>query len=165
MRKESVGPDVLHQMGYEPRDADLKSVLNSVFALFAFFLVTMGITVLLYSIFVPNWAKLNDREPLPPGRRLPPNPQLQTAPRRDMELYRQAEDKTLAGQNGAMSVEQAIDAVAEQKGIAGIRGTAIKERGTAYPGALSAGGATRTDTERSEAGATPVTGADIRNQV
>lgn len=143
MRRESTSPDLLAQMGYEPRDINFKQVMLGVFSLIGFFIATIIATIFLYSIFVPDWAKLGNRQEIPTNRRLPPHPQLQTDPRRDFELYRQAEDRTLEGKGydgktaEGISVEQAIDVIATEKGIAGIKGAELSERGTGYPGMTS----------------------------
>lgn len=142
MRSEQTNPDLLQQMAYEPKDVNIKQVLMGVVALLIFFVICMGVIAFLYNIFIPDWGKLGRQEPLPVGRRMPPQPQVQTNPKRDFELYRQAEDKTISGQGTAMSVEQAIDAMATQKGISGLRGDALHQQGSGYPGQTSAVGAT-----------------------
>ena len=134
-------PDLLSQMGYEPTDVNLRSVFTGIIALFVFIALAMLFTAGLYTVFIPGWYKAETRMPMPAGRRMPPHPQIQTEPRRDMALYRQAEDALVAGKgndghghNATMSVDDAMTALATQKGIAGVRGDAPAMRGNAYPG-------------------------------
>jgi len=142
MRKTNAEmPDLLSKMGYEARDVSLQGIFIGIAALFVFILIAMVGSVILYNIFIPDWYKGTTRIPIPAARRLPPHPQLQTEPRRDMVLYREAEDEMVAGRaddghghRAKMSVNDAINMMATQRGIAGVRGDASPVSGGSYPG-------------------------------
>ena len=142
MRKANAPmPDLLSQMGYEPTDVNLRGVFTGIIALFVFIFVTMGVSIVLYNVFIPDWYKTGSQQPMPAGRRMPPHPQIQTEPRRDMAFYREAEDALVAGKtddghghSATMSIDDAMNALATQNGIAGVRGDAPALRGNAYPG-------------------------------
>jgi hypothetical protein len=142
MRSEPTNEELQVAIGYETRDINLRPIIWSIIALLIFFTFCQGVILLFYAIAIPDWSKLGHSEPMPVNRRFPPYPQLQTDPHQDISLYRQAEEKELAGQGVAMTVEQAIDTLATQKGIAGIKGDAHRERGEGYPGQTSAIGKT-----------------------
>ena len=131
--------DLLSQMGYENRDISLNAIITWIVGLFGFIAVVTGATILLYNFFVPPGVELERVSPLASVRRLPPYPQLQTAPKRDMIEYRQAEDAILTtvtkGREGQanLPIPDAIDAVAN-RGISGISGTGESKLSPAYPG-------------------------------
>lgn len=135
------GPDLLAEMKYEHRDIALEKLMWFIGVFFIGFIAAMLITVGIYQFFIPNWAKLGKIPEPSPYRRLPPLPQVQVNPQRDMELFRLAEDKQVSGEQGAvpgtksaMTVTAAIDQLAGQDGIAGIKGTTEAKRGEFYPG-------------------------------
>lgn len=138
----AVDRDLLRSMGYEPRDVALNTLVRWLAFLFVFIGFTTAITLILYKLFVPKTAELEKVAPLavkPAGRRLPPNPQLQASPKRDMMQFRRAEDRVLNGYTYsragqvALPVDSAIDQLANA-GISGIRGTATPGLPTGYPG-------------------------------
>jgi hypothetical protein len=140
-RPDATTPDLLEQLGYEPRDIDLRRIFFWIGMLFILIAGASVASVVCYAIFIPGWAKLGQPMPIPANRRLPPNPQVQVNPKKDMALYQQAEDRVLRAEIGDgkspkpnLSVDQAVDLMASERGIAGIRGTAVRQRGTAYPG-------------------------------
>jgi hypothetical protein len=142
MRKpDATMPDLLEQMGYETRDIDLRRIFFWIAMLFVLIFGAMVISIVFYIIFIPGWAKLGQPTPIPANRRLPPHPQVQVDPKKDMRLYQLAEDRVLRAEIGdaksakpALSVDQAVDLMASERGIAGVRGTAVRQRGTSYPG-------------------------------
>ena len=131
--------DLLSQMGYENRDISLNTIALWVFFLFVFIAFTTLGTIKIYQWMVPAGAETERVSPLANVRRVPPYPQLQTAPRRDMMEFRQAEDAVIGGvtkgANGQlnMPIDRAIDAVAT-RGISGVSGTGGKPVSNAYPG-------------------------------
>lgn len=144
---KNVGPDLLESLKYERRDVSQQKLWGWIVIFFIGFIVSMFITAGIYAIFIPNWYKLGQVPAPSPYRKLPPVPQLQVDARRDMELYRQIEAKQVAGSEGAvpntkpsMTIEAAIDKLAGEEGIAGIKGTEVAERGTAYPGSRNFNG-------------------------
>ena len=82
--------------------------------------------------------------PLAHLKKVPPYPQLQADPRRDMNEYRQAEanvvngfasDGTMgAGAKNPLSISAAMDTLANDRGIAGVRGNSVEQESAAYPG-------------------------------
>jgi hypothetical protein len=144
---KNVGPDLLAEMQYEHRDVAQQKLWGWIGIFFGGFIASMVITAGIYAIFIPNWYKLGQVPAPSPYRRLPPHPQVQVEPKRDMQLFRQAETKQVLGQEGAtpgtqpkMTIEAAIDKLAGEEGIAGVKGTAVAERGTGYPGSRQFGG-------------------------
>lgn len=131
--------DLLSQMGYENRDVSLNTIALWVGILFVFIAITVVGTIKIYQWMVPASAETERVSPLVSVRRVPPYPQLQTAPKRDMMEFRQAEDAVIdgvtKGANGQANipVDRAIDAVAT-KGISGVAGTGGKPTSNAYPG-------------------------------
>lgn len=173
MRKADVDnnnmPDLLSQLGYEPRDVSLRGIFIGIGSLFVFIFVAMGVSIALYNLFIPDWYKSSTRMPMSAERRLPPHPQIQVEPKRDMALYRAAEDELVAGkiQDGhghtaKISIEDAMNKVATERGIAGIRGDAPAVRGNSYPGSTGlttgtspASNAPNADHDMAPAGGTP----------
>jgi hypothetical protein len=140
-KPDATMPDLLEQLGYEPRDIDLRRIFFWIGMLFLLIVGSMIISIIFYVIFIPGWAKLGQPVPLSANRRLPPNPQVQVNPKKDMALYQQAEDRVLRAEIGEgkspkpnLSVDQAVELMASDRGIAGVRGTAVRPRGTSYPG-------------------------------
>ena len=131
--------DLLSQMGYENRDISLNAIIGWIAGLFVFIAVITAGTIGIYNIFVPPSTELERVSPLASVRRVPPYPQLQTAPKRDMMEYRQAEDAILTevtkGREGQanLPIADAINAVAT-RGISGISGTGESKESLAYPG-------------------------------
>ena len=131
--------DLLSQMGYENRDISLNTIVLWIFVLFCFIAVTTVGTIFLYKFFVPASAELERVAPLASVRRVPPYPQLQASPKRDMIEFRQAEDAVLGGVTKAadghvnLPIDRAIDAIAA-RGIAGVSGTGEKPVSNSYPG-------------------------------
>lgn len=138
---KTAGPDLLEEMKYEHRDIALQKLMWFIAVFFVGFIAAMIVTVGIYQFFIPDWAKLG-RIPEPsPYRRLPPHPQIQVDPQRDMQEFRLAEDKQVSGEQGAvtgtkavMTVTAAIDKLAGDEGIAGIKGTTEAKRGDHFPG-------------------------------
>lgn len=141
MRKsQPLQEDLLAGLGYEPRDIALSTILRWVAFLFVFIFATLILSLGIYRFFVPAATEIGKSSPLLYQRTLPPNPQLQAYPKRDMMVWRQAEDALIAGKTKdpatgrpVMNVNEAIDRLAE-RGIAGIKGTKVRERGPGYPG-------------------------------
>ena len=140
-KPDATMPDLLEQLGYEPRDIDLRRILFWIAMLFVLIVGSMAISIVCYMVFIPGWAKLGQPTSIPANRRLPPHPQIQVDPKKDMTLYQLAEDRVLRAEIGDgkspkpnLSVDQAVDLMASERGIAGIKGTAIHQRGTSYPG-------------------------------
>ncbi len=131
--------DLLSQMGYENRDISFNTVAWSVVFLFAFAFVISVITLLIYNFFVPAKAKLEIVSPLASVRQVPPYPQLQVAPKRDMVEFRQAEDAVLTGVtkgsdgHTSIPIDQAMNAISE-RGISGVKGTQGRPQSIGYPG-------------------------------
>jgi hypothetical protein len=136
-----VSPNLLAQMGYETRDVALRPIMLSIVTLFVFIFLTLLVSAGIYQIFIPNWAKLGRPVAPPAARRLPPHPQIQAEPKHDMALFRRAEDRLLRGDEAdstgakqTMTIDQAMDTIATQRGIAGVTGTTLTQRGTSGPG-------------------------------
>ena len=131
--------DLLSQMGYENRDISLNTIIFWIFVLFCFIAVTTVGTIFLYKFFVPASVELERVSPLASVRRVPPYPQLQAAPKRDMIEFRQAEDAVLGGVTKAadghvnLPIDRAMDAIAA-RGIAGVTGTGTAPASNSYPG-------------------------------
>jgi hypothetical protein len=150
MRKEEspgtpVSPNLLAQMGYETRDVILRPLVVALGGLLALIVATLIFMFFLYQFFIPDWAKVGKPGLPSTARRLPPNPQLQADPKRDMVIFREAEDAvhtgTVADTTGAkptMKIEDAIETMATQTGIAGVTGTEVRQRGTSGPGQRTA---------------------------
>jgi hypothetical protein len=150
MRKDEspgtpVSPNLLAQMGYETRDVILRPLVMSLLALLVFIVVSLVSMFFLYQAFIPNWAKVGQPVTPPAARRLPPHPQIQAEPKQDMAIFRIAEDGVVSGNapdsTGArqtMRIEEAIDVMATQRGIAGITGTEVRDRGDSGPGQRTA---------------------------
>lgn len=147
--------DLLEQMGYETRDVSLPG-LSRWLIVFAVFLgaATIG-SLALYHKLIPDFARDQSSAPMMHVRHVPPFPQIQAEPRRDMMEYRTAEDGVLAGGPSASakagtSIDDAIATIANVRGISGIRGSALPKLGStnhSYPGggdygAASTNGAT-----------------------
>lgn len=153
MRKPDVQPtaDLLEQMGYEPRDIALSTILRWISFLFVFIFGTLVVSIGIYRFFVPTETQIGRSSPLLFQRSYPPNPQVQPYPKRDMMVWREAEDALIAGKAAdpltgrpVLPIDQAVDILATQRGIAGIRGNAVSERPDGYPGSgLYEVGATR----------------------
>lgn len=131
--------DLLSQMGYENRDISFNTVAWSVVFLFGFAFVISLITLGIYNFFVPTKVEQERVSPLMSVRRVPPYPQLQAAPKRDMIEFRQAEDAVLTGANkGAdghtsIPIDQAMNAISA-RGISGVSGTKTRPESISYPG-------------------------------
>lgn len=134
--------DQLVKLGYDTRDVALNTLVKWLVFLFVFIAGTTLVTMVLYNFFVPRRTELERIAPLAvatEGRRLPPNPQLQARPVRDMIQFRRAEERVIDGYTYtaqgqvAVPIDQAIDELAT-RGIAGIKGTKMPVRGTDYPG-------------------------------
>jgi hypothetical protein len=135
------GPNLLAQMRYEQRDANINKTMISIVIFIGFFVFSMVITLGIYAYFIPDWGKLGQIAKPLEYRPIPPHPQLQVEPKVEMAAYRMAEDKLVRGEQGsvpgtkpAMTIEAAIENIATERGISGVKGTALKERGNAYPG-------------------------------
>ena len=137
---DHVSPDILAQMGYETRDIALNTLVRWLFFLFAFIAVTVGATIGLYNWFVPNKVELERVSPLASTRRVPPHPQLQRSPKNDMIEYRQAEaaavEEESRNANGTVNipVSRAMEILANERGIAGIKGSQTAPVSNSYPG-------------------------------
>jgi hypothetical protein len=138
-------PNLLAQMGYETRDIILRPIMTGIASLFVFIALTLVVSVGIYQFFIPDFAKLGRPPEVSNARRLPPHPQIQAEPKRDMEIFRQAEDAVLSleapdadGSKAAMKIDDAISVLATQQGIAGVKGDKLTERGTSGPGRRTA---------------------------
>jgi hypothetical protein len=133
---------LLAQMGYETRDIALNTLVRWLVFLGVFIIVMMATAYVTYKVFVPNWVETERTAPLEHVRKIPPYPQLQADPRRDIIEFRQAEDDVVngytaggpKGQRTNVPIATAIDILANQRGIAGIRGSQAKPESEAYPG-------------------------------
>ncbi len=138
---KNAGPDLLAEMKYEHRDIALQKLMGFIVVFIVGFVSAMIVSIGIYQFFIPNWAKLGKIPEPSPYRRLPPLPQLQVDPKRDMQQFRLAEDKQVSGEQGAvtgtrpaMTITAAIDKLASEDGIAGIKGTEEARRGDYFPG-------------------------------
>lgn len=137
-------PDLLARMGYETRDVAPNTLVRWVFFLFAFIAATSLFTMGLYNFFVPkdgpSSGEVERTAPMSTVRRLPPHPQVQAAPMRDMMEFRQAENAQVLepsqNANGSVNlpVQRAMELLANERGIAGIRGSQTAPVPNAYPG-------------------------------
>jgi hypothetical protein len=119
--------DILQDLGYEYRDVNFKALLRWLAILFAFIIVSLLICGVLFNAFVPHWDRIERDVPaFVTARKLPPNPQLQVEPKRDILLYEEAEEAR------AKAIEKTKDAVVAG-GISGV--TQDKpEAPRSYPG-------------------------------
>jgi hypothetical protein len=123
--------EVLSQMGYETRDVSLPALVRWLVVLFGLIIAaTVGTKYLIYDRLLPDYsAQLS--QPVLHQRRVPPFPQIQAEPKKDMMVYRGAEDDVLAGaaampnEKAGLSVSAAIDVLANTKGIAGVTGNRV----------------------------------------
>jgi hypothetical protein len=140
---DRVPPDLLNQMGYETRDVGPKAILIWMGGLFVFIgIVTFG-TLVLMDNFIPETGRVAYESEIfrtTPIRNNPPQPQLQTLPRRDMIMYRRDERRILDGYSAtsegrvSVPISETIDAIAAE-GISGVKGgTTPQPDGDAYPG-------------------------------
>jgi len=140
---DSVPADLLVQMGYETRDIGPEGIFKAIAILFVCIgVVSALIFALLYWVFVPQTgaiayeARLYDSSPV---RHMPPQPQIQTLPKRDIIMYRRLEKRELDEYttadkgNIAIPVDQAIDQIAAE-GISGVKEGTPKPKADAYPG-------------------------------
>ncbi len=139
---DRVPPDLLGAMGYETRDVGPVAILRWIAGLFVFIgIVTVG-TLVLMNNFIPETGRIAYESEIfrtAPIRNEPPQPQLQTLPRRDMIMYRRDEKRILDGYSatseGRVSepISDAIDSYAKE-GIAGVTESKPEPATDAYPG-------------------------------
>ena len=115
MRKSAEAPNLLAELGYETTDVSVRGVMIGLVALFAFVLLSCGVTIGLYKIFEPEYVHERDKPAFAAARQLPPAPQLQTRPRQELTAYHEATDAAIGN-----SIQKAKDA-AVAAGIAGVR--------------------------------------------
>ena len=127
------------KLGYETRDIALNTLSRWLIGLFAFIAVATFGSLGLYKLLVPTYEETERVSPLEHVRTYPPNPQLQSRPKRDMIEYRAAEEKIekgyTKGDNGTVNlpVDRAIDLLAE-RGISGVKGSVRSPAATpSYP--------------------------------
>lgn len=98
MRKQSEARtdiDQLRKLGYETSDVSLPTLAKWFIALGIFIAGCSVLAFIIYKVFVPE---IGEDVTVRPGRLLqvpPPNPELQTQPRRDIATLREAEDHAL----------------------------------------------------------------------
>jgi hypothetical protein len=132
-------------MGYETRDIALNTLARWLVGLFVFISVAGIGTRGLYTAIVPTYNEVEKMAPLAHVRTYPPNPQLQTRPKRDMIEYRSAEEKLInsytKGENNTVNLpmDRAIDLLAE-RGISGVKGGRAAAPGTVSPASNEASG-------------------------
>ncbi|GAB4456579.1 MAG: hypothetical protein OHK0029_14790 [Armatimonadaceae bacterium] len=138
---DDISSDLLAEMQYEPRDASVPKIFRWIGYFMLFFVGSIVLTIGIYQFFIPDWARLGQIAEPSPYRPLPPHPQVQAEPREDMAFFRLAEDKQVLGLDGAvpntlpeMTIDAAIEKIASEKGISGIRGTALRGGPPTYPG-------------------------------
>ena len=123
------------KLGYETRDIALNTLSRWLMGLFAFIAVATFGSLGLYKVLVPTYEETERVSPLEHVRNYPPNPQLQSRPKRDMIEYRAAEEKIekgyTKGENGTLNIpiDRAIDMMAE-RGISGVKGDQAAAPGT-----------------------------------
>lgn len=140
---DRVPPDLLHQMGYETRDVGPKAILVWIGGLFVFIGIVTAGTLVLMNNFIPETGRVAYESEIfrtTPIRNNPPQPQLQTLPKRDMIMYRRDEKRILDGYSAtsegrvSVPISETIDAIAAE-GISGVKGgTAPQLDSNAYPG-------------------------------
>ena len=122
-------------LGYETRDIALNTLSRWLIGLFTFIAVAAFGSLGLYKVLVPTYEETERVSPLEHIRTYPPNPQLQSRPKRDMIEYRAAEEKIengyTKGENGTVNlpVDRAIDIMVE-RGISGAKGNPATAPGT-----------------------------------
>lgn len=139
-----VDPNLLQDLGYEPRDIALSTIVKWVGWLFVFIAITSLVALGIYFLLVrraPGVPGPQVASPLVPEarrtvslRRQPPEPILQAYPKRDMREFRRSEQKALhsygwvAQDKGIahIPIERAIDITAE-------RGLPVSGAATARP--------------------------------
>ena len=135
--------DLLAQMGYETRDVAFRTLAGWIAALFAFAIGTSFVMAWTFRWFAPDVNEVQKQHayPLAFVRRLPPNPQIQADPKRDMKIYHAGEDASITQLHWAneaktkvnIPIDRAMDEMAA-KGISGISGSAKTEFSPSYPG-------------------------------
>jgi hypothetical protein len=137
---DPLSPDLLAAMKYETRDIALNTLILWFGNLIIFIVIVTTITLFLYSQFVPGKAELERTSPLASVRVVPPHPQLQVAPKRDMIEYRLAEKHEFSeptkNADGTVNlpIERAMKMLADEKGISGKKGSEPAPERTAFPG-------------------------------
>ena len=119
--------DELRRMGYEVDDVGVGTILRWVAFMFGFVAVSLGITYVIYLVFVPGsntQAEVNAQSPLLNVQRRPPAdaPILQAAPKQDWKDFTREEDEkvhTYGWVNASrgvvrIPVERAIGLLAER---------------------------------------------------
>lgn len=139
---DRVPPDLLQEMGYETRDVGPMAIIRWLGGLGVFIaIVTFG-TLALMDSFIPETGRIAYESEMfrtQPIRNMPPQPQLQVLPKRDMIMYRRDEKRRLDGYSNtsegrvSIPINDAIDAYAA-KGISGVTKTAEPNQSDAYPG-------------------------------
>lgn len=153
---DRVPPDLLGQMGYETRDVGPMAILRWIAGLFVFIAIVSGGTLLLMNSFIPEAGRVAYESEVfrtTPIRNNPPQPQIQTLPKRDMIMFRRDEKRIVDGYsatsegNVSIPVSEAIDAIAAE-GISGVTATTPKPTTDGYPGS---GKFVKEDSETTEA--------------
>ncbi len=139
---DRVPKDLLGQMGYETRDVGPVAILRWISGLFVFIgIVSVG-TLFLMNNFIPETGRVAYESEIfrtTPIRNTPPQPQLQTLPKRDMIMYRRDEKRVLDGYSAtsegrvSVPISETIDAIAAE-GISGVKSVAPKPATDSYPG-------------------------------
>jgi hypothetical protein len=132
--------DLLVKLGYDTRDVPLQPLVRWLGGLAMLIVVATLIGFGLFKWLVPSYSELTSGSPLPYVRLLPPNPEIQVRPRRDMIDYWTRVDPIVkgytAGDNGRVNlpIGRAMDLMA-RKGISGVTGdNAVVASTDAYPG-------------------------------
>lgn len=133
--------EILSQMGYEARDVSLNVLGRWLIFLGIFIAAMTAASFFIYKTLVPSYAEVEHSPRLPHVATLPPYPQIQVDPHRDIMEFKQAEEDVIAGATASVAggaktnipISQAIDQMAE-KGIAGVSGSDLRPDSPAYPG-------------------------------
>lgn len=150
MRIEHNDPplDVLRQMGYEPRDVAIGTLVRWLVYLWIFILLMSIMALAIYWFFVPPHAEVQRMSAVTGTRQMPPNPVVQAYPKRDMAEFLEAEEAATEQYSWAnrertrvnIPIEEAMERMAA-RGISGVTdtGAASEGQGTGvatgnYPG-------------------------------
>jgi len=98
---ESHGQDVLAELGYENKDVKLGPLVGALGGLVALIVVSIFGILWFYDFTSPRYAMDKGKPRWETERKLPPNPQVQADPKKEMVLYYKAEAPYLASLESA----------------------------------------------------------------
>lgn len=120
--------DLLSDLGYEHRDVAFRKIALWLSILFGFLVFSGVVTMELFHFFTPAYVEAAKKVPaFKQQRDLPPHPQVQADPRRDLLHFHLADDAS------AEAIDEAKKAIASA-GIAGVAQGAAKKETLSYPG-------------------------------